>query len=136
MSKVVLIFVGLALLAISGHYFVSLNLSEIYVKPTIKSKNIPASEESVLPVSRVFTADKKIPIVTANPPPKPPAPEPAPPKAPEQISAGDSLRFALEGIVEESIEQELWDEMETEPEKPKLTPQNTTEGEIYERESQ
>ena len=135
MSKVLLLFVGLALLAISGHYFASLNLTEIYAKPATTSKIMPASEISVPPVNRVFTADKKNTTVTAIPLTKLDIPELTPPNPPEKVNVGDSLRFALEDVVEESIEQELWDEMEIEQETTQLTPQNTTEGEIYESES-
>jgi len=134
-SKVVLLFVGIALLAISGHYFASLNLSEIHVKSVSEPKTMPTSELSDPPVSRIYSTNKKTPVDTATPPPKLAIPTPVPPKVPEKVSVGDSLRFALEDVVEESLEQELWDEMELEQETTQLTPQNTMEGEIYESES-
>ena len=93
MSKIVLFTVGVALFAVTGHYFLSFGSSSIVAKSTSKIT-------TAIVVNSVAPLPELAPAITpiAKIKPKEKSPNPS-----------DRLRFALESVVDDSAEQDLWD---------------------------
>lgn len=121
MSKAFLFVIGVALIAISANYFVSIGLLTLTAKSPNNTEKRSIQSRSVLSVSGAQAADKNIPVSTVTASPitvQAPSSQTVPPEStrpkviPSAVNPADRLRSALESVVEESIEQELWDEVE------------------------
>ena len=71
MSKIVLFFVGLALLVVSGYYFFLVSSPSIVIKKTSRVTVTPAKQETVLPVKNAFAGNTKTPKAQEVPEPAP-----------------------------------------------------------------